>query len=83
VGILAVAGHDGCKNIGIGLCGPHGAVAIGCFSPDPAAPRLSLQAVACRLALAGIIAKGQKLFSRPRHFSLQLERQVAVRCVIK
>ncbi len=62
-----------------GLCGPHGAVAVGGFSLDHAGPQLSLRAVVGGLDLAGMVAEGQKLVSRAPDFGLQLARQVALR----
>ena len=74
---LESCGVDGCSHVGLGLRGPHGAVAVGHFPLDHAVSQLSLRAIVGGFDLAGIVAKGQKLVSRAPNLGLQLSGEVA------
>jgi hypothetical protein len=70
-------GVDGGPHVGLGLRGPHGAIAVGDLSLDHAGSQLSFRGVVGDVDLAGIIAERQQLVSRPAAFGLQFPRQIA------
>jgi hypothetical protein len=77
VGALDPCGIDGRSHVGFGFCSPRAAVAVGDLSLDHARSEPAFRRVVGGVDLAGIIAKGEKLVSRPPDFGLQFSGPIA------
>ena len=71
-------GIDGCAQIGFGVGGPFGAVAVGDFALDDAGPQGALADVVGGSDLAGEVAEREQLVARAPDLPEQFVRQFAV-----
>src|SRR5450432_1821192 len=71
-------GVDGCSDVRLGLCGPHGSVAICDLPLDHTRSKFALRCVVRGVDVTGIIAEGEKLAPRAPDLGLELPGKVAM-----